>query len=34
MWSIKDIADVFFSLENKYNLNYVEIDGVYFFFFF
>ena len=30
MWSIKDIADVFFSLENKYNLNYVEIDGVYF----
>ena len=30
MWSIKDIADVFFSLENKYNLNYVQIDGVYF----
>ena len=30
MWSIKDIADVFFSLEHKFNLNYVQIDGVYF----
>ena len=30
MWSVKDISDAFFSLENKYNLNHEQIDGVYF----